>query len=480
MSKVSPTLSINPGAQHSFNPHPNREPSCTQLMSESHQNLGEGALSDQTNLASYKMTVLRNLQQDYNDLFKSLIEEVRAQKYDIDKGSRSRIESQIGISRSNELSHLDLMASTTSALRFPSYRQNAKAEESNDSISHTVVRDHDILQATCTTPAHIVNSDTNAADRERDDFQLIQRSRIPDAESVTSQDDSVVMESSTGCLCPHKSCKRSQGEGFSHPSHLAQHMRQVHSEVPVIDMWDTKRTKLFFPRLPLPAKNANFDDTRSVPRLARPLATEARERHATRWTKIIDPPTDSESQRARLGRYTKYHNPPGLGHAGGRGAYDVAGPAKPPPPKPRDSTNQKSKRQRHTCEAIVLNDASSNQDEDTNMAGSYKPSSSVLPSASRQETSEKAQDAQKRSFSTPSSVSYMATMCAAPTRELRLCSSAYSLPSPPKIEILPGFQSVFGLQPQVGFYSNDEPLVSQRPKSTISDLLALWTTIQAA
>ena len=57
-------------------------------MSESHQNLGLGVLSDQATLASYKINVLRKLQQDYNELFTSLVEEVRAQKYDIDRESR--------------------------------------------------------------------------------------------------------------------------------------------------------------------------------------------------------------------------------------------------------------------------------------------------------------------------------------------------------------------------------------------------------
>ncbi len=361
VSKVSPTSSDIPGAQHSFNLDPNREPSWTQLMSEPHQNVGVGALSDQTNLASYKMTVLRNLQQDYNDLFLNLINEVRAQRYDIDQASRSRIESQIAISRSNELSHLDLMASTTSALRYPSYKQNAQAH----------------LQSTSTAPAHIVKSDTDNADR---------------------------------------------GPNNSPPR---------------------KRTR------------------------------------------TTDRPPDWESQRARLGRYMKNYNPPELGIGGGRGAYDVAGPARPPPPQTRDSTNQKSEQQEHTSEPIVLSDTSSDQDEDTNVTGSYKPSSSVLPSASRKETFWKAQDAQQRSlstrsFSTPSSASYSAIKSATRQAQLQHCSLAFSRPIPLKIEEPLRLQSAFELQPQVGFYSNDEPQVSQRSKSTISDLLALWTTIQEA
>ncbi len=373
-SKVSPTSSDNPGAQHSFNLDPNREPSWTQLMSEPHQIVGVGALSDQTNLASYKMTVLRNLQQDYNDLFLNLIDEVRAQKYDIDQASRSRIESQIAISRSNELSHLDLMASTTSALRYPSYKQNVEAQRASDFVSHTVVNNIASQQSACTAPAHIVKSDTDNADRG--------------------------------------------------------------------------------------------------PKNSRPR----------KRTRITDPPTDSESQRARLGRYMKNYNPLGLGIGGGRRAYEVAGPARPPPLKIRDSTNQKSEQQKHTSEPIVLSDTSSDQDEDTNVTGSYKPSSSVLPSASRKETFWKAQDAQRRSLGTPSSASYGAINSATEARRQHLRSSAFNLPSPPNKETPLRRQLVFEPLPPplVGFYSNDEPQVSQGPKSTISDLLALWTTIPAA
>ena len=279
-------------------------------MSEPHQNVGVGALSDQAALASYKINVLRKLQQDYKELFTSLVEEVRAPKYDIDRESRSRIECQIGIARSNELSQLDLIASTTSALRYSSYRQYGKAQESSDFVSHTVVRDHDILQATCVAPAQMIKSDTDDADQKSDAFELVQHSQILEAQSVTSQDDSVVMTSSTWCLCPHEHCKRSQGRGFSQPNYLAQHMRQVHSEVPVSDERDNQRIKSFLPKLPPSAEDAKSDNTPSVLALARPVASKAREHQSTLWTKISDPPTDSASQRARLGRYTKNHTLP--------------------------------------------------------------------------------------------------------------------------------------------------------------------------
>jgi len=359
-SKVSPTSSDNPGAQHSFNLDPNREPSWTQLMSEPHQIVGVGALSDQTNLASYKMTVLRNLQQDYNDLFLNLIDEVRAQKYDIDQASRSRIESQIAISRSNELSHLDLMASTTSALRYPSYKQNVEAQRSSDSVSHTVVNNIASQQSAYTTPAYIVKSDTDNADR---------------------------------------------------------------------------------------------GPNRSRPR---------------KRTRMTNPPTDSESQRARLGRYMKYYNPPGFGIGGGRGAYDVAGPAIPPPPKPRDSTNQKSEQQKHTSEAIVLNDASSNEDEARNRIWGYKSFSTPSASAPPQEINRQYREAQ----------TYIPPRVDSCIRRHR--SHRSSIPT--KIEAPLRLQLVYEPLPPplVGFYSNDEPQVSQGPKSTISDLLALWTTIPAA
>ena len=128
-SEVSPTSSGNQGAHSSVTADFNGEPSCTQLMSEAHQNMGVRALSDQASLASCKIDVLRKMQQDYNELFTSLVEEVRAQKYDIDRESRSRIECQIGIARSNELSQLDLMASTRSILRYSSNRQYGKAQK---------------------------------------------------------------------------------------------------------------------------------------------------------------------------------------------------------------------------------------------------------------------------------------------------------------------------------------------------------------
>ena len=323
-------------------------------MSESHQNLGLGVLSDQATLASYKINVLRKLQQDYNELFTSLVEEVRAQKYDIDRESRSRIECQIGIARSNELSQLDLMASTTSALQYSSYRQHGKAQEPSNSVSQTIVRDHDILQATCVAPAQMIKSDRDDADQKSDASELIQSSQILEAQSVTSQDDSVVMTSSTWCLCPHEHCKRSQGRGFSHPNYLAQHMRQVHGEVPVSGERDNQRTKRFLPKLPPLAEDAKSDNTPSVSALARPVASEVREHQPTLCLKISDPPTDSASQRARLGRYTKNHTLPTFGSSGGgRGAYDTTSI---PKPKPRPKSDS-SKQQKHKSHAIVRHGA---------------------------------------------------------------------------------------------------------------------------
>ena len=323
-------------------------------MSESHQNLGLGVLSDQATLASYKINVLRKLQQDYNELFTSLVQEVRAQKYDIDRESRSRIECQIGIARSNELSQLDLMASTTSALQYSSYRQNVKAQEPSNSVSQTIVSDHDILQATCVAPAQMIKSDRDDADQKSDASELIQSSQILETQSVTSQDDSVVMTSSTFYLCPHKHCKRSQGRGFSQPNYLAQHMRQVHSEVPVSDERDNQRTKRFLPKLPPLAEDAKSDNTPSVSALVRPVASKVGEHQSTLGMKISDPPTDSASQRARLGRYMKNHNLPTFGSSGGgRGAYDTTGLPKPKSPPKSDS----SKQPKHDSHAIVRHGA---------------------------------------------------------------------------------------------------------------------------
>ena len=267
-SNVLPTLFGNRSAHSPVTPDPYRRPSRTQLMSEPQQNAGLGVLSDQATLASYKINVLRKLQQDYNELFTSLVDEVRAQKYDIDRESRSRIECQIGIARSNELGQLDLMASTMSALQYSSDRQHGKAQEPSKSVSQTFVRDHDILQATRVAPAQMIKSDRDDADHKSDASELTQRSQILEAQSVTSQDDSVVMKSSTWCLCPHKHCKRSQGRGFSQPNHLAQHMRQVHSEVPVSDERDNQQTKRFLPQLPPLAEDAKSDRTPSVSALS--------------------------------------------------------------------------------------------------------------------------------------------------------------------------------------------------------------------
>ena len=462
-------------------------------MSEPHQNAGLGVQSDQATLASYKINVLLKLQQDYNELFTSLVEEVRAQKYDINRESRSRIECQIGIARSNELSQLDLMASTTSAVQYSSDRQHGKAQEPSNSVSQTIVRDHDILQTTCVAPAQMVKSDRDDADQKSDASELIQRSQILEAQSVTSQDDSLVMTSSTWCLCPHttagkstpesqqtsntsfresenhrdenkqaqqgddsfywnsgpsssevdrdhsqlgsptatpresimeskssgttstivplehkalptqstslspvppvpygasalgfsgpsdweyfgdyeaediddeelyKHCKRSQGRGFSQPHHLAQHMRQVHSEVPVSDERDNQRIKRFLPNLPDYAKS---DNTPSISASARPVACKVREHQSTLWTKISDPPTDSASQRARLGRYnTKNHTLPtfGGGFAGGRAAYEVAGVPRPKPPPKSDGPKLQN------SESLALtHDASFNHNPDRN------------------------------------------------------------------------------------------------------------------
>ena len=330
-SNVLPMLFGNRGAHSPVTPDPNREPSRTQLMSEPHQNAGLGVLPDQATLASYKIDVLRKLQQDYNELFTSLVDEVRAQKYDINRESRSRIEYQIGIARSNELSQLDLMASTTSALRYSSDRQHGKAQEPSNSVSQTIVRDHDILQTTCVAPAQMIRSDRDDADQKSDASKPIQRSQILEAQSVTSQDDSVVMTSSTWCLCPHKHCKRSEGRGFSQLNHLAEHMRQVHREVPVSDERDNQRTKRFLPKLPPLADYSKSDNTPSVSALAKPVTSKVREHQSTQWMKISDPPTDSASQRVRLGRYnTKNHTLPTFGGSGvGCGAYDIAGVQKP-------------------------------------------------------------------------------------------------------------------------------------------------------
>ena len=51
-------------------------------MSEPHQNAGLGVLSDQVTKSSLLQdkSLLRKLQQDYNELFTNLAEEVRAQE----------------------------------------------------------------------------------------------------------------------------------------------------------------------------------------------------------------------------------------------------------------------------------------------------------------------------------------------------------------------------------------------------------------
>ena len=286
-SNISLTSSGNRGAHSPVTPDPNREPSRTQLMSEPHQNVGLGVLSDQATLASHKIDVLRQLQQDYNELFTSLVEEVRAQKYDISRESRSRIESQIGIARSNELSQLDLMASTMSALQYSSDRQHGKAKKPDNPVSQTIVRDHDILQATCVAPAQMIRSDRDDADQKSDASELIQRSPILEAQSVTSQDDSVVMTSSTWYLCPHRHCKRSQGRGFSQSNHLAQHMRQVHSEVPVSDERDNKQTKRFLPQLPPLAEDAKSDKTRTASALSTPTTDGTSLADIDEWDEVI-------------------------------------------------------------------------------------------------------------------------------------------------------------------------------------------------
>ena len=246
------------------------------------------------------------------------------------------------------------MASTTSALQYSSYRQHGKAQEPSNSVSQTIVRDHDILQATCVAPAQTIKSDRDDADQKSDASELIQSSQILEAQSFASQDDSVVMTSSTWCLCPHEHCKCSQGRGFSQPNYLAQHMRQVHSEVPVSDGRDNQRTKRFLPKLPPLAEDAKSDNTPSVSALARPVASKVREHQSTLCMKISDPPTDSASQRARLGRYTKNHTLPTFGSSmSGRGAYDIAGPPKPRPP-PR---SENSRQQKHESHAIVRHGA---------------------------------------------------------------------------------------------------------------------------
>ena len=343
------------------------------------------------------------------------------------------------------------MASTTSALRYSSYRQYGKAQESSDSVSHTIVTDHDILQATCVAPAQMIKSDTNDADQKSDAFELIQRSQILEVQSVTSQDDSVVTTSSTWCLCPHEHCKRSQVRGFSQPSYLAQHMRQVHSEVPVSDERDNQRTKSFLPRLPPSAEDAKSDNTPSVLALARPVAFKAREHQSTLWTKINDPPTDSASQRARLGRYTKNHTLPTFWKTGGRAAYDTTGVAKPHPP-----STDNSKQQKYISQAIIRNKASFNHNSCQSNDARYFPSASVLLPSSPRGTSRGAYGARKSIVSTLLADGIGRSKMAAGTRSLNICMSG---------------------EPTVkqSCHNKGGPLGR---KPTVPDLLALWTTIR--
>ena len=178
--------------------------------------------------------------------------------------------------------------------------------------------------------------------QKSDASDLTQRSQILEAQSVTSPDESSVVTtpSNTWCQCPHIHCKRrSQARGFSQqPNHLVQHMRHVYSEeVPISsDERDNERTTRFLPKSPPLAEDAKSENTPSVSALARPVASRA-------WTKISDPPTDSASQRAGLGRYnTKNHTFPAFrGSRGGRGAYDIASVQKPKiSQKPDDSKEQ--------------------------------------------------------------------------------------------------------------------------------------------
>lgn len=437
-SKVSPKSSGNRGPHSPATPDPDREPRYTQPMSEPHQNVGVGTLSDQATLASYKINVLRKLQQDYNELFASLVEEVRAQKYDIDRESRSRIECQIGIARSNELSQLDLMASTTSILRYSSSIQYEKAQESRHSVSHTIVRDHDIRQATCVVPAQMTKSDTDDAGQKSDAFKLTQRSKIQEAQGVRRQDDFVATTSSTWYLCPHKHCKRSQGIGFPQSKYLAQHMRQVHSEVPVSDERDNQRRENLLLQLPPSAEDAKSDNTPSVLGLARPVVSKAQEHQSTLWTKISDPPVDSASRRARLGRYTTNHTLPTFGTAGGRGAYDIISSVPRPRPPPIDI----SKEQKHKSQASIHNGASLNRN-------------------SRQGINDK---------------KHFPSASASPPKSLRAIPQGAHMAQKPNVSsLLAGGTS---RAQRMGGGRNLDKEGPPGRKPTVSDLLALWTTIR--
>ena len=66
-----------------------------------------GASLDGTSTGNGKEITLQQLLRYYNQLFSNLVEEVKAKKYGIAQ-SRSRIENQISIARSNELSLLEL------------------------------------------------------------------------------------------------------------------------------------------------------------------------------------------------------------------------------------------------------------------------------------------------------------------------------------------------------------------------------------
>ena len=458
MSKILPKSSSSQGAHSPVTPDPDRELNYTQSTFEPYQDVDAGELSDQATLAFYKTNILRKLQQDYNELFTNLVEEVKAQKYDISQESRSRIECQISIARSNEFSQLDLMASTTSALRYSSYRRCGKAQESNDTASHTIIRDHDNLQATCVAPAQTIKSDMDNTDPKSDPFELIQRSQTQERQSL------MVITPNTRCLCPYKYCKRSQGRGFSQPCDLAQHMRQVHTEVPANDERDNQPSKSFLPKLPPWPEDVVSNNTPSVSASARPAASKVREHQSTPSTKSSEPPTDLASQRARLGQYTKSHTLPTVGRSGGgvRGAYDTIGVAKTqPPPKPDGSKQQKSKPRlmlRNDCPVIDYSSRSTYARDDANDVRYFSRFAGGFRLDSPRGTSHRPYQPQKPVVSTrPAKGTGQSKRTTAGRQSLSIC-------------LMSG-------EPAVKQSGHDRggPLGG---KPTVPDLLALWTTVR--